>query len=64
MLCLLNKNSKHPFMRCLLFFAEAAGFEPTVPFSTEVFKTSGINHSPTLPSRSPTNISLAGIGAH
>ena len=31
--------------------AEAAGFEPTDPYGSEVFKTSGINHSPTPPNK-------------
>ena len=31
--------------------AEGVGFEPTVPFDTAVFKTAGVNHFPTLPTR-------------
>jgi hypothetical protein len=33
----------------LLILAEVVGFEPTVPFSTTVFKTAPLNHSGTLP---------------
>lgn len=29
--------------------AEEVGFEPTEPFGAAVFRTAGINHSPTLP---------------
>lgn len=29
--------------------AEGVGFEPTEPLGSAVFKTAGINHSPTLP---------------
>ena len=47
-------------MRCLLFFAEAAGFEPPEPRSSPVFKTGVIDHSTIFPY--PTGRDIAQIG--